>query len=257
MYALQYNPSLRVGKYNIKGAEALYRESKSKFYPSIDVEVSANYIDGINQEYPDAENGVKAMLLMRYNLFNGGADEAARVNKMSKVSQEMEVVNDLRRQVMEGMDLSWSTYELSKDQIPVLRRYRDRSRETLKLYWKEYNLGERSLLDLLATENDLKQANAELINARYNMLLSKYRILDAMGLTMASVMGDVRPYYKRVGLFNGGASAQDTLPATYDPDRDGVPADKDLCADSKKWKKGVRPSGCRPPVNALKALGGK
>jgi len=38
MYALEYNPSLLVGKYNIKGAEALYRESKSKFYPKLDFE---------------------------------------------------------------------------------------------------------------------------------------------------------------------------------------------------------------------------
>jgi len=259
MYALEYNPSLRVGKYNIKGAEALYRESKSKFYPTVDAEVTANYTDEIHSDryYPDRENGIKAMLMLRYNLFNGGADEAARVNKMSKVSQEMEVVNDLRRQVIEGMDLSWSTYELARDQIPVLRRYRNQSRETLNLYWKEYNLGERSLLDLLATENDLKQANDELIQARYDMLLAKYRILDAMGLTMASVMGNVKRYYKRVGLFNEGKSTQDTLPVSFDPDHDGVPADKDLCSDSKRWKRGVRPSGCRPPSNALKVIGEK
>ncbi len=258
MYALEYNPSLRVGKYNIRGAEALYRESKSKFMPSIDAEISANYTDSLNHRdnYPDREDGIKGMLVMRYNLFNGGADEAARVNKMSKVSQEMEVVNDLRRQVMQGMDLSWSSYDLAKEQIPVLKKYRDQSRETLKLYWKEYNLGERSLLDLLATESDLKRANDELIDARYNMLLAKYRILDAMGLTMASVMGDVKRYYNKVGLFNRGASAKDKLPATYDEDADGVPADADLCENSKRWKKGVRPSGCRPPVNALKILRG-
>ncbi len=261
LFALENNPSLRVGKYNIKGAESLYRESKSAFYPKIDVEVSANYADSFHDDpnqqlYSDSSNDVKAMIVMRYNLFNGGADEAARVNKMSKVSQEMEVVNDLRRQVMEGMDLSWSTYELAKDQIPVLERYRDQSRETLKLYWKEYKVGERSLLDLLATENDLKRANDELIDARYNMLLAKYRILDAMGLTMASVMGDVKPYYQRVGLFNGGKSPKDTLPARYDSDRDGVVADKDLCADSKRWKNGVRPSGCRPSINAPKSIEG-
>ena len=259
MFALEHNPSLLVGKYNIKGAEALYRESKSKFYPTIDAEISANYSDNIHSGnfYPDREDGVKAMLKLRYNIFNGGADEAARVNKMSKVSQEMEVTNDLRRQVMEGMDLSWSTYELSKNQIPMLERYRNQSRETLKLYWKEYNLGERSLLDLLATEGDLKRANDLLIDARYNTLLSKYRILDAMGLTMASVIGDVKHVYKKVGLYNRGKSKQDTLPVSYDSDRDGVPADKDLCADSKHWKKGVRPSGCRPSINALDAIRGR
>ncbi len=259
MFALEYNPSLKVGKYNIKGAEALYRESKSAFYPTIDAEVTANYTDGIRSDinYPDREDGIKAMLKLRYNIFNGGADEAARVNKMSKISQEMEVTNDLRRQVIEGMDLSWSTYELAKSQIPMLKKYRNQSRETLRLYWKEYKLGERSLLDLLATEQDLKRANDELINARYSLLLSKYRILDAMGLTMASVIGNVRSIYKRVGLYNRGHSPQDTLPATYDADHDGVSADKDLCQDSKRWKRGVRPSGCRPPVSALKILGGK
>ena len=260
MFALAHNPSLLVGKYNIKGAEALYRESKSAFYPKIDAEVSANYNDAFhsdaNDPYPDRENGIKAMIKLKYNLFNGGADEAARVNKMSKISQAIEVTNDLRRQVMEGMDLSWSSYELSRDQIPVLEQYRNQSRETLRLYWKEYNLGERSLLDLLATENDLKQANDQLIDARYNLLLAKYRILDTMGLTMASVLGDVRPYYEKVGLFNHGKISWDKLPMSYDQDHDGVVADQDLCADSRYWKNGVRPSGCRPPVNALETLQG-
>lgn len=258
LYALEYNPSLRVGKYNIKGAEALYRESKSRFYPTIDAEISANYTDEMDsgRYYPDREDSIKAMLVVRYNIFNGGADEAARLNRLSKVSQEMELVNDLRRQVMEGMDLSWSTYQLSREQIPVLKRYRDQSSNTLSLYWKEYKLGERSLLDLLATESDLKRANDELIDARYNMLLSKYRIVDAMGMTMASVMGDIKPYYRRVGLFNNGKVERDDLPASYDHDSDGVVASKDLCADSKKWKNGVRPTGCRPPVNAVTTING-
>lgn len=259
MYALEYNPSLRVTKYDIKAAEDLYRESKSKFMPKLDAQISANYDDSFdsNKGYPDREDGIKAMLMMRYNLYNGGADEAARVNKMSKVSQEMEVMNDLRRQVIEGMDLSWSTYKLQKDQIPVLKQYRRQSAKTLKLYWKEYNLGERSLLDLLATERDLKNANDEIINAKYNMLISKYRILDAMGLTISSVVGNVKKYYKRVGLFNNGKSPKDTLPVSYDKDRDGISADKDLCPNSPKWKKGVRASGCRPHADALKVLRGE
>ena len=259
MYALEYNPSLRVEKYNIKGAEALYRESKSKFYPTIDAEITANYDDSFNSNkgYPDREDGIKAMLMVRYNLFNGGADEAARVNKMSKVSQEMEVMNDLRRQVMEGMDLSWSSYRLEKEHIPFLKQYKRQSEKTLKLYWKEFNLGDRPLLDLLATERDLKNANDELINAKYNMLLAKYRILDAMGLTIASVMGDVKRYYKRVGLFNNGKFNQDCLPVSYDKDRDGIPADKDLEPNSQYTKKGVRASGTRKALDVLKTIRGE
>ena len=252
-YALEYNPSLMVGKYNIKGAEALYRESKSKFYPKLDFEASENYNDNYN-EFIGVDDRFQAMMVVSYNLFNGGADEAARRNKLSKLSQEVSVVDDLKRQVVEGMDLAWGSYDLALDQIPFLRDYQKQSKETLKFYSKEYELGERSLLDLLATENDLKRANDELISAKYNLLLSKYRILDAMGLTMASIMGNVQRYYQRVGIHNKGkATPRDILPVSLDKDKDGIPSNNDLCANSKKIN-GVLPFGCTKSVKALQSV---
>ncbi|SFV62106.1 Type I secretion system, outer membrane component LapE  len=253
MYALEYNPSLLVGKYNIKGAEALYRESKSKFYPKIDFEASENYNQNYN-EFTGIDDRFQAMLVVSYNLYNGGADEAAKRNKISKLSQEVAVTDDLKRQVIEGMELSWGAYDLALEQIPFLTDYKKQSGETLKLYSKEYELGERSLLDLLATENDLKRANDELINAKYNLLLSKYRILDAMGLTMASIMGNVQKYYQRVGIFNQGKSTpSDTLPRSFDKDNDGVVSNKDLCANSKK-RNGLLPFGCTKSISNLESI---
>jgi len=244
MFALEYNPSLLVGKYNIKGAEALYRESKSRFFPKVDLEMSENYNRNYN-EFQGDDDRFQAMVVVSYNLFNGGADEAAKRNKLAKLSQEVEVVNDLKRQVIEGMDLSWGAYDLALDQIPFLENYKEQSAETLKLFSKEYELGERSLLDLLASENDLKRANDELITAKYNLLLSKYRILDAMGLTMASIMGNVQKYYRRVGIFNNGSSTEPSgeSPVSLDSDNDGIASSKDLCANSKKVN-GHLPFGC-------------
>ena len=253
MYALEYNPSLLVGKYNIKGAEALYRESKSKFYPKLDFEASENYNQNYN-EFTGIDDRFQAMLVVSYNLYNGGADEASKRNKISKLSQEVAVTADLKRQVIEGMELSWGAYDLATEQIPFLVNYKKQSGKTLKLYSQEYELGERSLLDLLATENDLKRANDELINAKYNLLLSKYRILDAMGLTMASIMGNVRKYYQRVGIFNKGKSTpHDTLPESFDKDKDGVISNKDLC-DSSKKRNGQLPLGCTKSVNNLTSI---
>jgi adhesin transport system outer membrane protein len=246
---------LLVGKYNIKGAEALYRESKSRFMPSVDLELSENY----NKNYDVLtdnrhDDRLQAMVVVSYNLFNGGADEAARRSKLSKLSQEVEVVNDLRRQVVEGIDLSWSAYELAKEQIPFLGDYQKQSAETLKLYSKEYEMGERSLLDLLATENDLKRANDELINAKFNLLLSKYRILDAMGLTMASIMGNVENYYNKVGIHGSeGMSKRDTLPANLDTDDDGIVAAKDICAQSSKSGQKM-PFGCTKGYQSLRSV---
>jgi len=252
MYALEYNPSLIVGKYNIKGAEALYRESKSKFMPTIDLQLAGHYNDNFDV-LTTTDDRVEAMVVLSYNLFNGGADEAAKRSKLSKLSQEVEVTNDLRRQVVEGMDLSWSAYELAQSQIPYLQSYKKQSEETLRLYSKEYELGQRSLLDLLAAENDLKRANDELINARFNLLLSKYRILDAMGLTMASIMGNVEKYYNKVGIHGTkGMERDDVLPVSLDQDRDGVVAGKDICAQSEKGHK--KTFGCTKGYQSLRTV---
>ncbi len=247
LFALEYNPSLIVEKYNIKGAEALYRESKSKFYPKVYAEVTATYNDNFksNVTYPDKVDNIKAMIRLHYNIFNGGADEADRLKRLTKISQEITVRQNLRRQVIEGLELSWSNYLLTKRQIPLLKRYKTQTQKSLKLYEKEFSLGTRSLLDLLSVEGDLKRAKDELITVRYDQVLAKYRILDAMGLTMASVLGNVKHIYKRVGLFNRGKSKRDHLPVKYDVDRDGVADIQDICVDSKYSKNGVRPSGCR------------
>jgi adhesin transport system outer membrane protein len=197
--ALRYNPSLMVGKYNINGAKALYEESKSAFYPRIDVEVSGNYNDDFN-EFQGRDDRIQGMVVKRYNLFNGGADEATRRSRLSKLNQEIDVTEELRRQVVQGVELSWSAYELAKEQIPFLKRYKEQSEKTLELYSKEYDMGQRSLLDLLAAENDLKRARDELIKTRYDLLLAKYRIFDAMGLILSTLSDDEEKYYRKVGI---------------------------------------------------------
>ena len=198
-YALEYNPSILAGKYNIKGAEALYRESKSAYYPKVDLVLSQNYNENYN-EFIGTDDRSQGLVVASYNLYNGGADEANKLNRMSKLNQEVSVVNDLKRQVIENINFSWNSYELSLDQIPFLEEYKSQSQMTLKLYVSEYKLGKRSMLDLISAENDFKRANDELIAAKYNLLLSKYRIMHDMGLTMVSIMGSEQEYYQRVGI---------------------------------------------------------
>lgn len=247
IYALEYNPSILVGKYNIKGAEALYRESKSKYLPKVGLEVGETYSNNFD-DYIGKDDRFQAMLVVSYNLFNGGADEANRRSKISKLNQEVAVVDDLKREVVQQMDLSWSSYELAQDQIPLLEQYRSQSAETLKLYTQEFEMGDRSLLDLLAAENDLNRANAELIDANYNLLYSKYRILDAMGLTTTSIVGNIQKYYQRVGLCNQNKIIpSDMLPAGYSEEESTSVDRNTLCPSSG----GKDTFGCSKSVKKL------
>lgn len=198
-YALAYSPSVLTGKYNVKGAKALYEKSKSSFYPKVDIELSQNYNDNYN-EFIGKDDRTQGLLVVSYNLYNGGTDEANKLSTLHKMNQEASIVNDIKRQVIERVTLAWNAYRLSLEQIPFLKQYKAQSQKTLSLYHKEYDVGNRTLLDIISVENDLKRANDELIYTRYNLLQSKYEIMHAMGLTIASVLGNQSDYYRRVGI---------------------------------------------------------
>ncbi|MDY0238538.1 MAG: TolC family protein, partial [Campylobacterales bacterium] len=151
--AIQNNPSILVSKYNIQGAQALYREKKSKFYPTIDLEaeqVFNDYSKGQTLDSPDDRQRV--YLVLNWNLYSGGAHKADLQKSRSTIYKETEIQRDLKRQILEGLELSWNAYDLLGNQLEELYKYYEFSLETLENYKDEYDMGRRTLLDLLTAQ---------------------------------------------------------------------------------------------------------
>ena len=232
-YAMEHNPSLLVAKYDIKSAQAAYKLSKSPFYPKVDIKLSQNMnnnLSGIQGHY----DKFRAMAYLSYNLFNGFADKKALQKSVSKIHQQVQSKNNLRRQVIEGLNLSWAAYQQLGNQLEHLKDYKKFSLKTLTLYAKEYDLGRRSLLDLLVAQNAFIGAKQQLVNTEYSMLFAKYRILDAMGALVITVLGDTDIVYAKVGLVGPEPENTDTLPISYDKDLDLIVDDQDICNNSLK-----------------------
>jgi len=248
MYAIKHNPSLLVSRYNIKGAQALKDQREKEFYPKVDLEVSQFYNDSHvdTNGFDQPDDRFRARVVLTYNLFHGGADSADVQKNISKIAQEVEIKRDLKRQVIEGLDLSWNAYENIGKQLQSLREYSKYSEKTLELYKEEYDLGRRSLLDLLSSQNDVINARSQIITAKYDYLFAKYRILDAMGLLVVAVTGDETKYTSKVNLY-GDAEAKevlDTVPVKLDVDNDKVADDLDLCDNSLPGDN-IMPDGCK------------
>lgn len=210
-FALQNNPSLLVSDYNIKLAQATNRERKSNYYPKIDIEVSQNMNKNLSA-IEGEDNRFRAMAYLSYNIFNGFSDSAAIQKSISQVHQEVQTKNNLRRQVIEGLSLSWAANKKLQEQLVYLQQYKEFSLKTLTLYAKEYDLGRRSLLDLLSSQNDFIASKAQIINTEYSLLFAKYRILDAMGTLVSTVVSDEDIIYSNVGLNGSTPANNDELP---------------------------------------------
>ena len=247
LYAINHNPSLLVSQYNIKGAQALHKQTQKDFYPKLDLELAQNYNDADDRNsFNQPDDRFSARLVLSYNLFRGGADKATAQREISKINQEIEIKRDLKRQVIEGLDLSWNAYEMIEQQLKDLREYSKFSEKTLELYKEEYDLGRRSLLDLLSAQNDVINSRSQIITAEYDHLLAKYRILDAMGLLPQAVVGDTEEFNSRVNLYSDGEANEilDTIPVKLDVDEDNIVDNQDLC-DNSLLENNIMPYGCK------------
>lgn len=250
LYAINHNPSLLVSRYNIKGAQALHKQTQKDFYPKLDLELAQNFNDhDLDQQvngYSQVDDRFSARLVLSYNLFRGGADKAAVQREISKINQEIEIKRDLKRQVIEGLDLSWNAYEMIAQQLKDLHDYSRFSEKTLELYKEEYDLGRRSLLDLLSAQNDVINSRSQIIIAEYDHLLARYRILDAMGLLPMAIVGDTEDFTSRVNLYVDGQAHEilDSVPVKLDVDEDNIVDNEDLC-DNSLLENNIMPYGCK------------
>ncbi|MDY0321805.1 MAG: TolC family outer membrane protein [Arcobacteraceae bacterium] len=247
MYAIENNPSIIVSNYNIQGAQALYRERKSSFYPIINLELEQLYNDAYDQRnngYESADDRQRAYVTLNWNLYRGGADKAALQKTRSNIHKEVEIQRDLKRQTIEGLELSWSAYEMIALQLKQLYEYSKHSEETLESYKSEYEMGRRTLLDLLAAQNDLVNSRSQIINAEFDRLFAQYRILDAMGILVSTIAGDTPEYTTLISPTKKPFDIiEDVLPVSMDSDNDKITDSLDICQSSVN-NNDIMPYGC-------------
>ena len=224
-YSIRNNPSIMVAKYNIKASQYLKDQKKKNYYPKIDLTLQQN-LDKNTYGLKTERNRFRAGVVLSYNLYRGGADESNVQKAVSTIHRDIQVKNELQRQTIEGLELSWSAFSMIDKQLVELLKYKEYSSETLSLYKEEYDIGRRTLLDLLSAQNDFINAKAQIVRANYDSLFAKYRILDSMGLLVAGVMGNDYAYMSQVGLVGLDAvDNEDAMPIIDDEDSNGLLAD--------------------------------
>lgn len=178
--ALGNHPTLKSAEADVTSAHAQYDTAQSPFYPRIDLELGAtanNDLDGVNGH----NNDVTAMIRLRYNLLNGGKDSARSEETAHLINQAAEIRNNTHRQVEQSVRLSWNALQTVNNQINYFEQYVDSSEKSRDAYQQQFSLGQRTLLDLLDSENEVFTARQNLVNARYDQLYAMYRILNSMG----------------------------------------------------------------------------
>lgn len=174
------NPVISMAKAEIQAARADKRGAKAPYFPRLDLELSGsnnNNVDGYNEN----TNSLSAMLLLKYNLFNGGKDIAHERKTAWELEEKKELLTATEREIEKQTRHVWSAYINYKGQISYLKQRVDNSQQTQDAYYKEFAAGTRDVFELLKAAEDTFNAKASFVSAQYQELYSRYMLLYSMG----------------------------------------------------------------------------
>lgn len=174
------HPTLKVAWADVDGARYQHLSSKSLNYPQVDLVLAIRRdrnLDGI----PGKNWDDLAVFRATYNIFKGGGDLARQKETAFKIREALEVKDKTITQIRETLGLSWNALKATQDRIVYLQEHVNSSQTLVGSYEEQFKLGQRTLLDVLDSENEYYQAKFDLISAEYDELFARYRILNATG----------------------------------------------------------------------------
>ncbi|MCG8358317.1 MAG: TolC family outer membrane protein [Kiloniellales bacterium] len=174
------NPTFKIFDAEVRVAEAEVDLAEVPLYPAITLEGESEYNrnrDGIEA----GEFNNQIMLRLRWNLFRGGIDSANRQEAVTRVSQQKAIRHRALLEAEEEMRRSWFALEANRRQIEEYTRDVQFQTETRDAYRQQFEVGQRTLLDVLDAENELFVAKGQLVTSQTNVELASYRILALTG----------------------------------------------------------------------------
>jgi adhesin transport system outer membrane protein len=189
--ALDRNPSIAVAKADVLTARAELKATKAPLYPRLDLEVIGN----ANQNVDGVEgwnSGLSAMLVMRYNIFRGGADVARKNEHIQRIAEAREQLTVIKRQTEEEVRLSWNALQAARERLQALDGEVAANEQVRDLYRSQFDLGQRTLLDLLDSENELFITKGNRVTQEFVEYFGTYRVLGSVG-TLLQTLAVVPP----------------------------------------------------------------
>ena len=191
--ALRTNPSIQSKQALVQAAEAGEKVAKAAFAPTVDFRAST----GRDREQPgdlyrDVQSS-RVQLMLTYPLYRGGAD-TARVRQTAAQNYAARDVRDYTcRNVQQELSIAWNNIQRLRQQLPFLRVHELSTSKVRVAYQQQFGIGQRSLLDLLDTENELFDARRALLNAEYDLKKAEYYWLS-LSSQVLQTLGLAQPY---------------------------------------------------------------
>lgn len=177
--ALRDNAAISAAIENVRAARSAAKVREAAWQPRVEARLRGSEgrnLDGI----PDQRRDAGAELLLSWNLFNGGADRARVRQAVDLVAQAEDQRDKACRDARQVAGIAYNDTRKLVEQLAALDRNALSIEKARDAYRQQFDINQRSLLDLLNAENELYTAKRAYANADYDLQVAQARTLAAM-----------------------------------------------------------------------------
>jgi adhesin transport system outer membrane protein len=184
-------PSVVAALADTRAAEAAIDTARSRFYPRIDAQVGVDGNYGLYHR-DRSRTEASAMLVLRQNLYRGGIDSARVAEARERSFEAKDAAENARRVVEREVRFAWSAIQTAAARRGALARQLEQNEAAYRGYVEQYDLGQRTLIDILDIQNEIFISRTNLVTEEFSGRYSVFRVLGAMGRLLPA-MGIAAP----------------------------------------------------------------
>ncbi|HYG32289.1 MAG TPA: TolC family protein, partial [Methylophilaceae bacterium] len=231
--AYQQNPALLSTIENIIAAQQEVASKRGVYSPRLDLQARKNL--DVSSDGANSSSAADVLeLTLRFNLFNGGADRPA-------VNQTLERLNvgEAQRdracvETRQELVIAYNDIQRLKEQLIYRDQHQLAIEKAREAYRRQFDIGQRTLLDLLDTENEFFQARRTYAVTEKDLYIAFARTYATQGelLSRLGVSRADLPEFTRTDYMDNETICQAVAPAMIKIDKAALVADAKPISDT-------------------------
>jgi TolC family type I secretion outer membrane protein len=188
--SLEKNPALLASEYNAYAAENDIAINRGRILPTANITGNIRKEEGLASFFSGNERETEEVLLnVTIPLFQSGA-EYSRVRQSKRNAERAErELTETHNQVVEGAISAWEDIKTARSTILSSIDAVKAAEVALEGVKQEAEVGSRTTLDVLDSEQELFNAQVELVNAQSQEIIATYNLKAIMGELTAKNLG--------------------------------------------------------------------
>ena len=190
------NPRVREAQADVDASHGMIKAAEGDLYPTVGLEVRGRVGDDIDG-FRGETNDVQGRVVLKWNVFDGGINRAKVQEMVRRASESRYRLHQMEREAEEDVRTAWTTMESQADVSAKVERQSQVSDDLLLSYRSQFNVGRRSLLDVLDAQNTRYNTQVRLETTRFSQLFAQYQtlaavngLLDAMNIAPGAGAGE-------------------------------------------------------------------